>query len=321
MRCYNCKQEGHSADTCEQPLVCPRCRASHLLKDCPEPMLCNICGKEGHLAKSCEDAPPRVCNNCQEEGMSVPVASTCLVLICLGHEAVACKNPRRIDFTGVRDVDSKEALRLIHEAVCDKDLDDVKAAVRMFSKADPEMTYVDLEQRLRSEKIELYLIGIEKPLLATLTNMDLQGNLDKKYTITYRWEKLPRRPRDREFWPQGDEDNYARLSDGGEIVPRGIPKCSNCEELGHVARNCSQERMENTDRAEIKCVNCDEVGHRMRDCECTPRNSSGITDENKVRLQRKANLLVVTVAMMDTLLETVSSQVLLKRLKQGIDCI
>ena len=53
--------------------------------------------------------------------------------------------------------------------------------------------------------------------------------------------------------------------DAGISVERGIPRCNNCSELGHMTRSCPQEKMIN-DRAEVKCALCDQVGHRVRDC-------------------------------------------------------
>ena len=36
-------------------------------------------------------------------------------------------------------------------------------------------------------------------------------------------------------------------------------------ELGHIAKSCKDEKKER-ERIQIKCVNCGEVGHRARDC-------------------------------------------------------
>ena len=44
--------------------------------------------------------------------------------------------------------------------------------------------------------------------------------LDKKFTVTYRFSSLPPRPRERNLWPADDNENMARLADGGEVVPR-----------------------------------------------------------------------------------------------------
>ena len=142
----------------------------------------------------------------------------------------------------------------------------MKEAVAKYIKAIPEITYADLEKAFRSQDVKLYLIALEKELAATFTNMDLQGNLDKKYSVTYRKSPRHARPKEKELWPETPEENLVRLMDAGEPVDRGIPKCSNCDQLGHISKSCPEEKQENADRAEVKCFNCDEVGHRVRDC-------------------------------------------------------
>lgn len=162
----------------------------------------------------------------------------------------------------------EEALDLLRKAIAEKDFDDAKAAVQMYVKALPETTYVDMEKVLRENDIKLFLIGIEKTEMApTLTNMDFQGNLDKKFTVTYRFQDSPSRPRERAMWPSNAEENMARLADGGEPVPRGITFCYNCREIGHMRRNCPMEKREDLDKPRVTCYNCGEDGHRIRDCE------------------------------------------------------
>ncbi|OAA58940.1 zinc knuckle transcription factor [Niveomyces insectorum RCEF 264] len=222
--CYNCGGIGHNK------------------ADCPVPRQflgeCNHCGKEGHMSKDCPDA---------------------------GHDAAACKAPRKLDRDDVPEQSPEQALGLIRKAVEETDLDDVKAAVQMYVKACPEATYMDLEKLFRAENIKLFLIGIEKTdLSTTLTNMDFQGNLDKKFTVTYRFQNRPSRPREKAIWPANDEENMRRLADGGEPVPRGIPLCTNCKELGHISRNCPVER-ETPEKPTVTCYNCGEEGHRVRD--------------------------------------------------------
>lgn len=141
---------------------------------------------------------------------------------------------------------------------------------QIYVKSAPETTYPELERAFRAQDVPLWLIAIEKPgLAATLTNMDLQGNLGKKYTVTYRFQWNPPRPRDRELWPANVDENIERLQDAGEVVERGVPMCRNCGELGHIAKSCPQEKFEK-DRVEIRCYNCDEIGHRVRDCKTRP---------------------------------------------------
>ena len=94
--------------------------------------------------------------------------------------------------------------------------------------------------------------------------VDLQGNLDKKYTVTWRWSDKAARPKEKDGWPSPAE-NLERLEDAGEPVDRGIVKCSNCEQLGHMKAKCPEEPNE-IDRPIVKCYNCEEIGHRVRDC-------------------------------------------------------
>lgn len=142
----------------------------------------------------------------------------------------------------------------------------MKEAVLKYIKATPDATYFDLEKAFRTQELNLYLIALEKELAPTYTNMDLQGNLDKKYSVTYRKSPNHARPKEKELWPATPEENLERLRDAGEPVDRGIPKCSNCEQLGHISKSCPEEKQENADRAVVKCYNCEGVGHRVRDC-------------------------------------------------------
>lgn len=159
-----------------------------------------------------------------------------------------------------------DAWVLILRAAKERDIDDVKEAIQTYVKATPEATYVELERAFRAHDVGIWLIAIEKTLAVTLTNMDLQGNLGKKYTVTYRFQWNPPRPRDREAWPKDVDENLERLADAGEVVDGGLPKCSNCDEVGHIAKSCPQERAERPNPFEIVCFNCSEVGHRVRDC-------------------------------------------------------
>ncbi len=94
--------------------------------------------------------------------------------------------------------------------------------------------------------------------------MDLQGNLDKKYSVTWRWSDKAARPKEKDIWPT-PEENAERLLDAGEPVDRGVVKCANCDQLGHMKSKCPEEPNE-VDRPAVKCYNCEGVGHRVRDC-------------------------------------------------------
>ncbi|KAI1362565.1 hypothetical protein F5Y08DRAFT_329990 [Xylaria arbuscula] len=257
--CYNCGQDGHNKADCPNPRVlkCRHCNEEgHMVRDCPTAPPrefsgeCRICHQEGHMAKDCPEKPAEVCKNCQQEG----------------HTVLECKNPRKIDRSNVEEVDAENAWDKIIQGVQEKDMDDVKEAIQQYVKACPNSTYVQLENAFRCQGIELYLIALEnQSMMSTLTNMDLQGNLDKKYRVNYRFSVNPARPRERELWPKDKEENLVRLEDAGEPVSRGLTKCNNCNELGHMSKNCPQEKFEK-ERVVIMCFNCGEAGHRVRDC-------------------------------------------------------
>lgn len=137
-----------------------------------------------------------------------------------------CENPRKLDYSEVPDVPAEEAWGKIEAAAEERDLDEVKEAAQMYFKACPEATYVDIEKGFRSLDIGVFLIAIEKELALTYTNCDLQGNLDKTYTVNWRFSEKPGRPKEAEVWPESIEENLKRLEDAGVPVDRGVPKWS-----------------------------------------------------------------------------------------------
>jgi hypothetical protein len=184
-----------------------------------------------------------------------------------GHTVSQCKSARKVDRSHLPDMNTEEAWAVIKRAARQRDIDDVKEAIQIYVKSSAETTYAELERAFRDQDVPVWLIAIEKALAATFTNMDLQGNLGKKFTVTYRFQWNPPRPRDRELWPKDVDENIERLKDAGEVVYGGLPKCSNCDEIGHIAKSCPQEKMERENTHEIICFNCGETGHRVRDCE------------------------------------------------------
>jgi hypothetical protein len=171
-----------------------------------------------------------------------------------------CKNPRKIDRSHIPDVPAEDAWIELKTASDERDLDDIKDAAMKYIKATPDATYLQLENAFRAQKMNIYLIAMEKELTLTYTNMDLQGNLDKKFSVSWRLSPNHQRPKEQDAWPASPEENLERLKDAGEPVDRGIPKCSNCENLGHTKKNCPEEKQEVADRAEVKCFNCDSIG-------------------------------------------------------------
>lgn len=195
-------------------------------------------------------------------------ASLCLTsCLSVDHRISDCTKPRKISRDEFPSKTPQEAWNDLKEAIADRDADDIRTAIQVYVKALPETTFVELEESFRAQNLGLYLIALQKENMSiTLTNMDLQGNLDKTYTVSYRFQSNPSRPREREGWPETPEVNMERLKDAGDAVPRGLPKCTNCNELGHIRKSCPEELRESVVVRVIKCYNCEEVGHRVRDC-------------------------------------------------------
>ncbi|KAK7415391.1 hypothetical protein QQX98_005930 [Neonectria punicea] len=221
--------------------------------ECPtaEEMTCRFCKQPGHMVRDCPDKPPMACENCGEEG----------------HMRKNCENARKINREHIASVTPDEAWQKLEEAVSERDVDDAKEAVQEYIKAlDGKITYRELQEALIEQSIGLWLIATEKPLISIFTNMNLQGEMGKKYTISYRFSEKADRPRELEGWPKDRAEILSRLDDAGDVVDKGVPLCLNCKELGHISKFCTQEKVERTDGPKISCHNCGGDGHRVRDC-------------------------------------------------------
>lgn len=170
-------------------------------------------------------------------------------------------------------METSAALDLIREAVDDTDMFSVKQALSAYLKAKPDTNYVAMQEILRKENIGLYFIALNKPVPTGMVNMDLQGNLDKKHTVSLRFSEKCPRPREREFWPKDTAENLERLEDAGDLVNTHLPRCRNCEQLGHETRDCPLDKIERQQLI-IECINCNEPGHRSRDCTFTLTRAS-----------------------------------------------
>jgi len=148
------------------------------------------------------------------------------------HDTIDCKNPKKIDNADVLDMTEEEAWALIKEASDELDIGDFKDAVKILSKAVPEITYPQLERELRKRHLHIYLIGLKKEASPAYTNTNLQGEVGKPYQlgIFTKSSKCPR-PILMPIWPKDDAENLERLQDTGVPLDRGVMVCSNCDEL------------------------------------------------------------------------------------------
>ena len=135
--------------------------------------------------------------------------------------------------------------------------------MKIYSKAAPTATFKQLEESFRADKLNTYVIALEKPIPDVMTSVNLQGKIDCKYVVGFFYNKNPRRPKLRSEWPPSPEENKERLEDAGFLMDRMVPKCKRCGEMGHIAKSCKQEYVA-IDQPEVKCFICGEVGHRAR---------------------------------------------------------
>ena len=118
-----------------------------------------------------------------------------------------------------------------------------------------------------------HLIAKQQEIADTQTIVNLQGQRDQKYVVSFQFQAKPRRKKFAEGWPETPEDNIVRLAEAGFVMDGLVTKCHNCDQLGHSAKACPEEKVER-EKLAILCVNCNEEGHRARDCP-QPRKAGG----------------------------------------------
>lgn len=127
----------------------------------------------------------------------------------------------------VADKTEPEAYAILKAASDDRDIDDFKDAVQILSKAVPDMTYPRLEKECRKRDFKIYLIAIEKDHGDTITNVNMQGEIEQKFAVSYFFSDKPQRPSLKEKWPKDVEENLGRLAAAGIPMDRGVEKCTN----------------------------------------------------------------------------------------------
>src|SRR5271170_785961 len=132
-----------------------------------------------------------------------------------------------IDRTKIPDKTEKEAYAMLKQASDLRDLDGFKEAVEVLSKACPDLTYPRLEKEFRKRNFTIYLIALEKDHGDTITNVNMQGEVERKYTISYHLSEKPQRPAMKKRWPKTPNENLERLADAGILIDRGVEKCNN----------------------------------------------------------------------------------------------
>jgi len=164
-----------------------------------------------------------------------------------------------IDRSSLPDCSEDDAWAMLKDASDDFDAADAREAINILAKANPNVTYLQVEKELRKRGLKIFLIGLKKEVAKAFTNVALDGAKDREFTLGIFKAPACPRPVLMPTWPKDAADNLARLENTGVPLERGVPICTNCGELGHVRKNCTQEQ-EGTDRVKIHCVLCEEDG-------------------------------------------------------------
>ncbi|KMU75952.1 hypothetical protein CISG_05437 [Coccidioides immitis RMSCC 3703] len=205
-----------------------------------------------------------------------------------GHKTKDCTENRKFDQHDIPDKMPEEAWAILKKASDERDLEDFREALKIYSKAVPLATFDEIEKRFRADNFKIYLIGLEREIGDTLISVNLQGKLNCKYVVGFYFSEKPHRANLKSRWPRSPEENIKRLADAGFPMDRQVPKCDNCgernpdhhakqcpeprsaegveckkcQQAGHMSRDCPEEK----DWSKVQCTNCKEMGHTFRRC-------------------------------------------------------
>jgi hypothetical protein len=122
------------------------------------------------------------------------------------HDTVDCNNNYSFDMNGIPDMTEGECWNLIKKASDEVDMDDFKDALKALQKSCPELTYPALEKQLRARNHRFYIIALDKDIGGAYTNVNLQGEINKKYAVSFFKSAKPPRPLMVAKWPKDPED-------------------------------------------------------------------------------------------------------------------
>lgn len=193
-----------------------------------------------------------------------------------------------IDRSRVEDKSVDEAWAMLKQASDDVDIGDFREAVEVLAKAlDGNLSFLNLEKECRNRDFSIHLIALKKDVAIAYTNVDLDGSAGRTHTLAYFTSASCPRPILMPLWPKDAAENLERLEDVGVPMERGVPICGNCDNLGHIRKDCPEDKRE-FEGAKVICALCDQEGHRVRDCkeerkkERAPRTCKHCGDEGHI---------------------------------------
>ncbi|OJJ57582.1 hypothetical protein ASPSYDRAFT_1064979 [Aspergillus sydowii CBS 593.65] len=125
------------------------------------------------------------------------------------RKTLECKENRKFDLNNIADQLPEVAWA------------GLKKNFKVYCKAAPSDTFVDIEKKMREQSFNIYLIALPTDCISLI---DLQGKLNCTYVVGFFYSAKPQRANLRERWPSSVEDNLERLEDAGLPYDRQIPK-------------------------------------------------------------------------------------------------
>ncbi|KAF9207432.1 hypothetical protein BGZ49_000455 [Haplosporangium sp. Z 27] len=163
----------------------------------------------------------------------------------------------------------EEIWPMFQEADLTRDLDDVKPALAKLCEVYQGKSWTDLENKLREEKCNTYLVATMDSVSFGYTLVNLRGEPDQEFRVIPSFIKpgSVKRGRMAVGMASSYEENLARLERAGVVRPSGVPRCHNCKQAGHILSDCPEGKRE-PEKSEYygKCYNCGSEEHRTRTC-------------------------------------------------------
>mmetsp|Transcript_28862 Transcript_28862/g.72634 ORF Transcript_28862/g.72634 Transcript_28862/m.72634 type:complete len:237 (-) Transcript_28862:104-814(-) len=109
--CNRCGKYGHVARSCSRPPTCFRCGRLHFARDCPEynKVSCHRCGKSSHLVSECPEPPNHLaCHRCGQTGHLARECTQFMVCLVCGKTGHLMRNCPKKPYSALAPVEEEK---------------------------------------------------------------------------------------------------------------------------------------------------------------------------------------------------------------------